>query len=202
MAKIAMIGAGSIVFCKTLMQDVMATEALADSEFVLMSPTEPKLRRMEAFARRMIKDNRLGAEVSATTDRRKALEGADYVIIMVQVGGVEAFGHDYKIPLKYGVDQCIGDSINPGGIFRALRTIPVLMDIARDMETLCPDAIMLNYANPMGMCCAALGKASKVTFIGLCHGVRPPWISSPATWASPRRRSIFSPRASTTWRGS
>ncbi|HAK93911.1 MAG TPA: alpha-glucosidase/alpha-galactosidase [Planctomycetes bacterium] len=172
MPRIAMIGAGSIVFCKTLMQDIMATEALADSEFVLMDPTEPKLRRMEAFATRMIKDNRLAAKVSATTDRRKALAGADYVIIMIQVGGVEAFGCDYKIPLEYGVDQCIGDSINPGGIFRALRTIPVLIDIARDMETLCPDAIMLNYANPMGMCCTALGKASKVKFIGLCHGVQ------------------------------
>jgi len=172
MPKIAMIGAGSVVFCKTLMMDIMATESLADSTFALMSRTEPKLRRMEAFAKRVIKENKLPSKVYATLDRREALDGADYVIIMIQVGGVEAFGYDYKIPLKYGVDQCIGDTLNPGGIFRALRTIPVLVDIAKDMEELCPDAYMLNYANPMAMCCWALGEATKVKFVGLCHGVQ------------------------------
>ncbi|HET6429173.1 MAG TPA: alpha-galactosidase [Phycisphaerae bacterium] len=171
--KIAMIGAGSRVFCKTLMADIMATPALADSEFALMSPTEGKLRRMEAFANRMIADNHLPARAWATTDRREALAGADFVVIMIQVGGLEAFGIDYEVPLRYGVDQCIGDSLGPGGIFRGLRTIPVLVDIADDMAELShPGAIMLQYANPMAANCLALGEATDAAFVGLCHGVQ------------------------------
>lgn len=172
MTKITMIGAGSIVFCKTLFMDIMATPALEDSEICLMSRTRPKLDKMESFAGRVIKENNLPAKVSSTLDRKEALDGADYVIVMIQVGGVEAFRMDYEIPLKYSVDQCIGDSLGPGGVFRGLRTIPVLIDIARDMEELCPDALMLNYANPMATNCLALGKATKIRFIGLCHGVQ------------------------------
>jgi len=172
MAKIAMIGAGSLVFCKTLTMDMLATDALKGSEICLMSRTKPKLDRMEAFVQRVIAENGLPATVWSTLDRRAALEKADYVIVMIQVGGVDAFKLDYQIPLKYGVDQCIGDSLGPGGVFRGLRTIPVLLDIAKDMEELCPNAIMLNYANPMAACCYALGKASNVPYIGLCHGVQ------------------------------
>ncbi len=171
--KIAMIGAGSIVFCKTLMSDILATPALADSEFALMSLTEPKLRRMEGFVKKMLKDNNLPGKVWATLKRQEAVKDADFVVVMIQVGGVEAFGIDYKIPLKYGVDQCIGDSLGPGGVFRGLRTIPELVDIARDMERLAkPNAIMLQYANPMAANCLALGKAGNVPFVGLCHGVQ------------------------------
>jgi len=171
--KIAMIGAGSRVFCKTLMSDIMATPALADSEFALMSPTEGKLRRMEAFAGRMIRDNGLAAKAWATTNRREAIQDADFVVVMIQVGGLEAFGIDYEVPVKYGVDQCIADSLGPGGVFRGLRTIPVLVDIARDMEELAkPGAVMLQYANPMAGNCLALGQATDVTFVGLCHGVQ------------------------------
>jgi len=172
MPKIAMIGAGSIVFCKTLMNDLLATEALQDSTFALMSRTWPKLERMKDFVERVVRENGLPAKVYATLDRREALQDADYVIVMIQVGGLEAFRLDYEIPLKYGVDQCIGDTLGPGGVFRALRTIPVLLDIARDMEELCPHAVMLNYANPMAMCCWALGEATRVPFVGLCHGVQ------------------------------
>ena len=172
MAKIAMIGAGSLVFCKTLVMDILATEALQDSEICLMNRTKPKLVQMESFVKRVLKENAHPAKLTATLDRRKALEGADYVIIMIQVGGVDAFKLDYEIPLKYGVDQCIGDSLNPGGIFRALRTIPVLADIVADMKELCPGAIMLNYANPMGANCAALARMGGVQSIGLCHGVQ------------------------------
>jgi alpha-galactosidase len=171
--KIAMIGAGSVVFTKTLMSDIMATPVLADSEFALMDLAETKLRRMEAFAKRMLKDNRLPGKVSATLDRAEAIRGADFVVVMIQVGGLDAFGIDYKVPLKYGVDQCIGDSLGPGGVFRGLRTIPVLTDIARDMEKLAkPGAIMLQYANPMAANCLALGKVTNVPFVGLCHGVQ------------------------------
>ncbi|NCO38276.1 MAG: alpha-glucosidase/alpha-galactosidase [Armatimonadetes bacterium CG_4_10_14_0_8_um_filter_66_14] len=172
MPKIAMIGAGSIVFCKTLMNDLLSTECLEGSEFALMSRTAPKLDRMHAFVQRMITENGLSATVSATLDRREALKDADYVIVMIQVGGLDAFKLDYEIPMKHGVDQCIGDTLGPGGVFRALRTIPVLIDLARDMEELCPGALMLQYANPMAMCCWALGEATNVKFIGLCHGVQ------------------------------
>ncbi|MCD6303630.1 MAG: alpha-galactosidase [Planctomycetes bacterium] len=172
MPKIAMIGAGSLIFTKTLAMDILATEALAGSELALMSRTRPKLDRMEAFIRRVIEENGKPAKVWSTLDRREALDGADYVIVTIQIGGLEAFGHDYQIPLKYGVDQCIGDTLGPGGIFRALRTIPVLVDIAEDMEELCPDAVLLNYANPMAACCLALGQVTDVEFIGLCHGVQ------------------------------
>lgn len=172
MPKIAMIGAGSLVFCKTLVMDILATEALQDSEICLMNRTKPKLDRMEGFVQRIIKENKVPATVTATLDRDEALTGADYVIIMIQVGGHDAFGVDYEVPLKYGVDQCIGDSLGPGGVFRALRTIPVLADIAADMKRLCPQAIMLNYANPMGACCSALSRVAEVQFIGLCHGVQ------------------------------
>jgi alpha-galactosidase len=171
--KIAMIGAGSVVFCKTLMSDILATPALADSEFALMSPTESKLRRMEAFGNRMLADNDLPGKVWATTNRQEAIRDADFVVVMIQVGGFEAYGADYEIPLKYGVDQCIGDTLGPGGIFRGQRHIPVLVDIAKDMEALAkPGAIMLQYANPMAANCLALGKVSNVPFVGLCHGVQ------------------------------
>ena len=172
MPKIAMIGAGSLIFTKTLCMDILATEALAGSELRLMSRTKPKLDRMEAFVQRIIDENDKPATVWSTLDRREALDGADYVIVMIQVGGLEAYAPDYTIPLKYGVDQCIGDSLGPGGIFRGLRTIPVLADIAADMEELCPDAILLNYANPMAACCLGLGLVTDIPFIGLCHGVQ------------------------------
>ena len=115
MPKIAMIGAGSLVFCKTLSMDILATEALRDSEICLMSRTKPKLDQMEGFLKDVVRENGLPAKITATLDRKKALAGADYVIVMVQVGGVDAFKLDYQIPLKYGVDQCIGDSLGPGG---------------------------------------------------------------------------------------
>ena len=155
--KVAMIGAGSVVFCKTLLSDMMATPALAGTEYALMNRTEPKLRRMEAFANRMVKDNQVDAKITATLDRREAIQDADFVVVMIQVGGVEAFGIDYEIPMKYGVDQCIGDSLGPGGVFRLLRTAPVLQEMIRDMEALCPDALFLNYTNPMGGVCHLIG---------------------------------------------
>jgi alpha-galactosidase len=172
MARIAMIGAGSLVFCKTLLADMLATPILEGSEFRLMDITRTRLDGMHAFVRRMIKDNGVNATAIATTDRREALEGADFVVVMIQAGGVAEFKQDYEIPLKYGVDQCIGDTMGPGGIFRALRHIPVLLEIARDMQKFCPNAILLNYANPMAMCCWALGRVPGLQFVGLCHGVQ------------------------------
>ena len=167
-----MIGAGSLVFSKTLMADLLATPALAGSEYRLMALTRTRLDKMHAFVQRMITDNGVQATVVSTTDRRAALKGADYVVVMIQSGGVEEFRQDYEIPLKYGVDQCIGDTLGPGGVFRALRHIPALLEIANDMRELCPQALLLNYANPMAMCCWALGRVPGLQFVGLCHGVQ------------------------------
>ena len=172
MAKIAMIGAGSLVFGKTLMADMLATPALAGSEYRLMALTRTRLDKMHAFVRRMIKDNGVEATTVATTDRREALRGADYVVVMIQAGGVAEFRQDYEIPMKYGVDQCIADTMGLGGVFRALRHIPALLEIAAEMRELCPNALLLNYANPMAMCCWALGRAPGLQFVGLCHGVQ------------------------------
>ena len=171
MSKVAIVGAGSKVFCKTLMLDILATEGLEDTEFALMAPSTKRTPHVEAFAKRVIEANDLPATVWITTDRREAVRGADYVIATFQVGGLAGFELDYRIPLKHGVDQCIGDTLGPGGIFRALRSIPVMLDLARDMEELCPGAVLLQYVNPMAMLCWALGNTN-VQFVGLCHGVQ------------------------------
>ena len=171
MAKVAIIGAGSVVFCKTLILDILATPGLEDTEFVLMAPSTKRTPQVEAFVRRVIKANSLPAAVSVTTDSRTALRDADYVITTFQVGGIKGFEYDYKIPLKHGVDQCIGDTLGPGGIFRALRSIPVIVDLAEEMEQVCPNAYLLNYVNPMAMVCWAIGR-TRIKFIGLCHGVQ------------------------------
>jgi alpha-galactosidase len=171
MAKVAIIGAGSIVFCKTLILDILSTPGLENTEFALMAPSTARTSQVEEFTRRVIKDNGLGGQAWKTTDRREALKDADYVIATFQVGGVQGFEMDYKIPYKYGVDQCIGDTLGPGGVFRAVRSIPTVMDMCRDMEEVCPDAVLLNYVNPMAMICWAIGK-TKVPFVGLCHGVQ------------------------------
>ena len=118
MAKIAMIGAGSLVFAKTLAMDILATPALRGAEIRLMSRTRPKLAQMERFVERVIRANGCEASVWSTLDRREALQGADYVIAMLQVGGQEADRSDYEIPLRWGVDQCIGDTLGPGGVLR------------------------------------------------------------------------------------
>ncbi|MFC1715699.1 alpha-galactosidase [Candidatus Poribacteria bacterium] len=171
MAKVAIIGAGSIVFCKTLILDILATDGLQDTEFVLMAPSTRRTPQVERFVNRVIEANSLPASVSVTTDPGEAVTDADYVITTFQVGGVKGFEYDYKIPLKYGVDQCIGDTLGPGGVFRALRSIPVMLDLAKDMDEVCPDALLLNYVNPMAMVCWAMG-TTNVEFIGLCHGVQ------------------------------
>ena len=174
--KIALIGAGSIVFCKTLLNDMLSTPSLDGFEFALMSPTMPKIEKMRDYAQKIVDKNNLSNKVYATTDRRDALRDAKYVILMFQIGGNDAYRHDYEIPLKYGVDQCIGDSLGPGGVFRFLRSAPVLEDIDRDMSELCPDAYGLNYVNPMGAVCTFLGRETefgkKGRYIGLCHGVQ------------------------------
>ncbi len=172
MTKVAMIGAGSVGFTRRLFMDILAVPELRDTEFRLMDISQENLDMSASLCRKMAQDNNLPAKVIATTDRREALADADYVICTIRVGGLEAFAHDIEIPLKYGVDQCVGDTLGPGGVFYALRTIPVLLDIAKDMRELCPNALLLNYSNPMAMNCWALRLAGGVRHVGLCHGVQ------------------------------
>ncbi|WP_226482655.1 alpha-galactosidase [Natrinema amylolyticum] len=171
MTQITFIGAGSMVFAKNLVGDVLSFDALADSEIVLMDIDEHRLEQTRTVAQAMVDNDSLEATVEATTDRRAALEGADYVLNMINVGGTEPFENEIRIPEEYGVEQAIGDTTGPGGIFRALRTIPTLLDIAADMEELCPDALLLNYTNPMAILCKALFDATDVQTVGLCHSV-------------------------------
>ncbi len=169
--KIAIIGAGSLVFCKTLALDALATPALRGAEFALMATSHNRMDHVASFLRRVIDKNALSARVTTTLDRREALRGADFVIATLQVGGLAAFALDYEVPMRHGVDQCIGDTLGPGGIFRALHTIPVMRSLAQDMKELCPGALLLNYVNPNPMIGWALANTG-VPFVGLCHGVQ------------------------------
>jgi alpha-galactosidase len=171
MTKIAIIGAGSIVFCKTLILDVLATPGMEDVQFSLMAPSTRRTSQVADFINRVIRENRLAARVEITTNQRDALQNAQFVIATLQIGGNDAYALDIDIPLRYGVDQCIGDSMGPGGIFRAARTIPVMDALAHDMRDCCPDALLLNYVNPMAMVCNALQDAG-IRSVGLCHGVQ------------------------------
>lgn len=172
MAKIAFIGAGSLEFSQRLMIDILSFPELQDTTFALMDIDAKRLDYTRRVGERILREGDYPATITATTDRREALEGADYVITMILVGDIEVIRHDIEIPLKYGVDQCIGDTLGPGGVFRALRTIPAMLDICRDMEELCPDAWLLNYTNPMAMLCWAMNDATIIRNVGLCHSVQ------------------------------
>ncbi|MCE5259086.1 MAG: alpha-glucosidase/alpha-galactosidase [Chloroflexi bacterium] len=172
MIKIAMIGAGSIGFTRGLLRDILTVPEFADAEFRFMDISPQNLEMAASLCRKTITENGLPARIQTTTHQREAVCGADYVICTARVGGLEAFAHDIEIPLKYGVDQCVGDTLGPGGIFYALRTIPVLLDIAADMRELAPGALLLNYSNPMAMNMWAVRRAGGVRAVGLCHGVQ------------------------------
>ncbi|WP_026487342.1 alpha-glucosidase/alpha-galactosidase [Caldanaerobius polysaccharolyticus] len=172
MAKIAMIGAGSIVFAKNIMVDILSFPELSDSTIALMDIDPKRLDLIRKLADKLVKQENYKATIISTTDRREALKDADYVITMIQVGGLEAYQIDIEIPLKYGVKQAVGDTLGPGGVFRFLRTAAVFKDIARDMEELCPDALWINYVNPMAMNCWYINRISNIKNVGLCHSVQ------------------------------
>ena len=173
MPKIAMIGAGSTVFAKNLLGDILSFPELADSEIALMDIDEERLRTSEIVARKVGEAVGASPRVSATTDRRAALAGADYAINMIQVGGYKpSTVIDFEIPKKYGLRQTIADTMGVGGIFRTLRTLPVMIDMCRDMEEVCPDVQFLNYTNPMAMLCWGVTRATGIKTVGLCHSVQ------------------------------
>jgi len=172
MPKIALIGAGSVVFARTLISDILTFPELRDSTIALMDIDQERLGLITALTERMVAQEGAETKIQFTLDRHEALRDADYVIIMIQVGGLEMFEVDIKIPLRYGIDQTVGDTVGPGGVFRGLRTIPVLLEICRDMRELCPEALLINYANPMAINCWAMNEAGGIRNIGLCHSVQ------------------------------
>jgi len=171
MPKISFIGAGSMVFATKLVGDILSFDELEESTIVLMDIDEHRLNQTTQVAEAMVENEGLDATVESTTDRIEALKDADYVLNMINVGGTEPFENEIRIPEEYGVKQAIGDTIGPGGIFRGLRTIPTMLDIASDMEEVCPDALLLNYTNPMSILCQTMFEATEIETVGLCHSV-------------------------------
>jgi alpha-galactosidase len=171
-AKIALIGAGSVVWARRLMMDILNFEELRDSTLSLMDVDPVRLDTSRKTVERLADQLDAPAEVVATQSRRDAVAGADYVIFAVQVGMHRATLLDFEIPKKYGLRQTIADTLGVGGIFRGLRTIPVLLGLLREMEEVCPDALLLNYVNPMSILCLAAERSSSIETVGLCHSVQ------------------------------
>ena len=171
--KIAMIGAGSLGFTRGLMHDILAVPELADTTFAFSDISQHNLDMVTQLCQRDIEANKLPAKIIATTDRRAAIAESDYIISTIRQGGLAAFEKDIDIPLKYGVDQCVGDTLCAGGLMYAQRTIPALLDFCKDIrEVAKPNALFLNYSNPMAMNVWACNKYGGVPTVGLCHGVQ------------------------------
>ena len=172
MKKIAFIGAGSFGFTRELVRDILTFPALENVELALMDIDSQRLDFIRRACEKIVAVGSYRATVSATLNREEALRGADGVVITILSGGPSIFRTDIEIPKKYGVDICVGDTRGPSGIFRFLRTAPVMLDICRDIEKLCPEAIVLNYTNPMAMLCRYLQSETCVKVTGLCHSVQ------------------------------
>lgn len=172
MPKITLLGAGSAVFARQLMTDILAVDGLDDGTFALVDIHAGRLEIARQIAERLVAQSGKPWDVIAATERRDVMAGSDFLISMIEVAGMENVRHDYDIPLKYGVDQCIGDTIGPGGIFKALRTGPAWLAILADAERLCPHAWVLNYVNPMSILTMAALQGTSMRTVGLCHSVQ------------------------------
>jgi len=159
-----------VVFARRLLQDIMCVPELSDSTVSLMDTDPERLELMGKFARKLAIDTGTNMTIEVTGDRREALAGSNYVLTTIRVG--DSFERDIAIPLKYGVDQSVGDTVGPGGVFKALRTAPVLLDICDDIEDVAPDATLLNYTNPMAIACWAIADGTDLPTLGLCHSVQ------------------------------
>lgn len=168
---ITLIGAGSTVFASELIRDFLSIEAIDKGEIRLIDLDPIRLELARQFAQFLIHKTQKNWTVRASTDRTSLLAGSDVVISTIEVAGLANVNYDYEIPLKYGVDQCIGDTIGPGGLFKAFRTIPAIMEILKDVERLCPSALVLNHTNPMSMVVLAAAKTVGIPVWGMCHSV-------------------------------
>ena len=170
--KVAIVGAGSIGFTRRLVRDILSVPELADAALAFQDISQDNLDKVAALCRRDIAHNGVAATLCADTAREPVLDGADYVINTARVGGLEGFRADVEIPLRYGVDQCVGDTICAGGLLYGQRTVPMVLELCEQMERHAPDAMLLNYANPMAMNTWAALAHSTVPTVGLCHGVQ------------------------------
>ncbi len=171
MPKITIVGAGGYVFPLTLIRDILSFEALQESELSLYDPDASRVAITYDGARRLVETHGLGAKVEVPRDRKEALDGADFVICTFQVGGIEAYGYDVNVPRQFSVDQPVGDTLGPGGVFRGLRSVTALKEIAADIGQYCPGALLIQYANPMSINCWATSELGVKT-VGLCHSVQ------------------------------
>ena len=171
--RVTMLGAGSM-FTPELSKDLFLIPEHAGGTIALVDIDEHRLATMEPSSRGSPRSSGspTAGRVTATADRCEVLPGTDYVVNCIEVSGVDCVGFDNDIPARYGVDQCIGDTVGPGGVFKGLRTIPVWLEVLADVERLCPRAIVLNYTNPMSMMCLAAARTSRVPVVGLCHSVQ------------------------------
>lgn len=170
--KITMLGAGSN-FTPRVLADLFHVPGLKGGTIALVDIDSSRLNTMSRLIKKLISEKKLtNWKVISSTDRRAVMANSDYIVNCIEVSGAECVKFDNDIPLKYGVDQCIGDTIGPGGLFKALRTVPVFLDVLRDAERLCPNVIVLNYTNPMNIMCLASGRTSPVNVVGLCHSVQ------------------------------
>jgi alpha-galactosidase len=172
MSKITFIGAGSLVFTRNLCSDVLFVPALQDSTLMLMDIDPVRLEQSRQVVQAIVNRRGLPARIETTLDRRAAISDADYVVTTFQQGGLDAYRLDIEIPQRYGVEQCVGDTLGPGGVFRALRTIPVLLEIGHEIDELAPDGLLLNYVNPMAANCWAFDRGTGRPHVGLCHSVQ------------------------------
>ena len=172
MLKISIIGAGSMEFSKEIMTDVLLSPELEQGTFALVDVDNNRLELAHQMAEYLIKLTGRDWNVEASTDRNRVIENSDFVINTIEVAGLPNVRHDYEIPLKYGIDQCIGDTIGPGGLFKSLRTLPSWVQILKDVENLAPRAVVMNYTNPMSLTVLTGLRASKLQIIGLCHSIQ------------------------------
>jgi len=174
MIKLTFIGAGSTIFMKNIVGDMLHFESLRDATIALMDIDKARLSESELVAKKMISTMGVGAKVETYTDQRRALDGADFVVTAFQIGGYDPCTiSDFEVPKSYGLRQTIGDTLGVGGIMRGLRTVPHLWSVAKDMQDVCPDALLLQYVNPMAINTWALSKRfPKLKQVGLCHSVQ------------------------------
>jgi alpha-galactosidase len=170
--KVTFIGAGSSVFAAELIKDILLIPDVDGGTFALVDVDQGRLEVTRRLARHFIERTGKRWEVRAGTDRRELLPGTDYVINCIEVAGPQNIRREYEIPLRYGVDQCIGDTIGPGGLFKALRTLPTWLEILRDVERLAPRSLVMNYTNPMSLTVLAGHRATGLAIVGLCHSIQ------------------------------